>query len=176
MRTLLLFIFAISTPLLLLSQNTMFSDWDLDNDQLIERHEFTTKFIEEYYPNWEPANEQGIIEKEYYEGSYAALDTDNDNYLSDEEWLLGYNYFIDDYVIYDELGFVDTNEDGMVSYEEYYDALYDTPYFSDIDVDSNGHISEYELAYFVFDNWDFDDSQTLSRSEFNRFDWYYLDV
>ncbi len=176
MRVVLLFFFTISSISLLTSQNTLFTDWDLDGDQLVERHEFTTKFITEYYPNWEPADEKGIIENDYYENSYAALDTDNDNYLSDEEWLIGYNYFISDYVIYDDPDFVDTDEDGRVSYEEYHDALYDTPYFSDIDVDSDGYISEYELAYFVFDNWDFDNSQTLSRAEFNRFDWYYLDV
>ena len=32
------------------------------------------------------------------------------------------------------------------------------------------------MAYFAFDNWDYGDSKTLSRSEFKNFDWYYLDI
>jgi len=78
--------------------------------------------------------------------------------------------------VYEDIDLVDVDEDGSVSYDEYYDALYDTPYFTDIDLDADNYISEYELADYVFDNWDIDDSGTISRSEYNRFDAYYIDI
>lgn len=158
------------------AQNLTFDSWDTDNDKVIERQEFTSKFVEEFYPLWDSTGTTGIIEEGFFRNVYAGLDTDGDNLLSDEEWLIGYNYFYDDYLVYEDMDLVDVNEDGSVSYDEYYDALYDTDYFTDIDLDSDNYISEYELADYVFNNWDVDDSGTISRSEYNRFDAYYLDV
>lgn len=159
-----------------MAQDSSFSDWDVDDDGVVERYEFTSTFVDDYFPAWNPENEKGIIEEGFFKDSYAGLDTDNDGFLSDEEWLIGYNYFYKDYIVYDDVDFIDVNQDGKISYDEYYDALYETSYFTDIDLDEDNYISEYELADFVFNNWDFNDSGTLSRSEFNRFDWYYLDV
>jgi len=76
----------------------------------------------------------------------------------------------------EDMDIVDVNNDGIVSYKEYYDVIYDTSYFTDIDLDSDNYISEYELAEFVFTNWDKNDNGVLSEYEFNRFKWYYLDV
>ena len=39
-----------------------FDHWDVDNDNIIERHEFTTEFVEEFYNNWDPSNKKGLIE------------------------------------------------------------------------------------------------------------------
>lgn len=158
------------------AQDSDFSEWDEDNDGLIERHEFTSVFTEKYFPAWDPDGERGIIEEGFYKHSYAGLDSDSDGYLTDEEWLVGYNYFYDDYVVYEDYDMIDVNEDGKVTYDEYYDVMYDTALFTDIDMDSDNYISEWEIADYVFENWDFNDSGALSRSEFNRFDWYYLDV
>lgn len=158
------------------AQNTTFQDWDLDNDGLIERHEFTSTFIDNYYNSWNPDSKLGIIEEDFFKESYAGLDTDNDNMLSDEEWLIGLNYFYDDYIVDGAITVVDSDNDGNIEYAEYYDSIYETGYFTDIDLDADNYISKYELADYVFDNWDMNDSGLLSRAEFNRFDWYYLDV
>lgn len=158
------------------AQMTSFEDWDMDSDGLIERHEFTDKFVDEYFDAWDPENERGIIEEGFFRESFAGLDTDNDNMLSDEEWLIGYNYFYEDYLVYDDMAIVDSDGDGVIEYVEYYDALYETEYFTDIDLDSDNYISEYELANFVFENWDINDSGLINRSEFNQFDEYYIDV
>ncbi|MCR9101267.1 MAG: hypothetical protein NXI25_15000 [bacterium] len=158
------------------AQNTTFASWDTDNDLIIEREEFTTKFIDQYFNAWDATDKRGIIEEGFFKSSYAGLDTDNDRMLSDQEWLIGYNYFYDDYVIYEDTDMVDANEDGRISYDEYYDVLYETNYFTDIDLDNDNYISEYELANYIFSNWDTNNSGTISRAEFNQFDWYYLDV
>ncbi|MGM1057554.1 MAG: hypothetical protein ACQEWG_16835 [Bacteroidota bacterium] len=103
------------------------------------------------------------------------MDTDNENFLSDEEWLIEYNYFYDDYLVQEEIGFVDVNNDGMIEYDEYYDVNYNTNYFT-VDLDSDNYISEHELAEFVFNNWDIDNNGVLSRYEWNSFKTYYFDV
>lgn len=157
-------------------QASDFDKWDADDDGIIERHEFTSHFINHYFDHWDTDNETGIIEEGFFKESYAGLDTDNDNLLSDEEWLIGYNYFFEDYLVYDKIAYYDTNNDGVVEYKEFSDVIYDTAYFTDVDVDQDNYISEYELANYVFENWDSNDSGMISKSEFNQFDWYYLDV
>lgn len=159
-----------------IAQTSDFEDWDQDDDGLIERHEFTDKFVDEYFQAWDPENERGVIEEGFFRETFAGLDTDGDRFLSDEEWLVGYNYFYEDYLIYDDLAAVDSDGDGFVEYVEYYDALYDSAYFTDIDLDADNYISEYELANYIFDNWDINDTGLINRSEFNQFEAYYLDV
>lgn len=172
----------ILSGLLLISSTTVFAQaefktWDEDNDGLIEKYEFTDKFTDEYFSAWsEGADPRGIIEEGFFRESYAGLDTDNDQMLSDEEWMIGYNHFYDDYVVYEEIGYIDTDGDGFIDYDEYYDVIYDTAYFTDVDLDSDNYISEYELAEYAFNNWDFDDNGVLSRYEWNTFKSYYLDV
>lgn len=159
-----------------LAQNNEFANWDDDGDELIEREEFTSKFIDMYFSSWDADNTRGLVEEGFFEKTYAGLDTDNDNMLSDEEWLIGYNYFYDDYLVYGDIGYADINGDGMVSYDEYYEVMYDTNFYTDTDLDGDNYISEYELANYVFENWDFDESGAISPFEFKRFDNYYLDV
>lgn len=175
-KILSLLIVMVTSTICLNAQRTSFSDWDTDDDGLIERHEFISVFADEYFSLWEADDERGLVEEDFFRESYAGLDTDNDRLLSDEEWILGYNYLYKDYIIEEEYVYVDVNEDGQITYDEFYDVIYDTKMFTDIDVDGDNYISEYELADYVFDNWDFNDSGALSKSEFNRFDWYYLDV
>jgi len=178
MKLLWIALLSLSVSALTAQKNTTFTEWDSDNDNVIERYEFTAIFVNDYFNDWDIAknNEEGLIEEDFFKRAYTGLDTDNDNYLSDEEWLIGYNYFFEDYVLFNDINFVDLNEDGNISYQEYYDVLYDTDFFTDIDVDNDEYISEYELANYAFERWDIDGSQTLSRSEFKRFDWYYLDL
>ncbi len=172
LTTCLIFLFGLG-----LQAQTTFPEWDKDGDKLIEKHEFTQKFRSEFFPAWaDPFDEKGIIEEGFFKKSYAGLDTDNDNLLSDEEWLIGYNYFYDDYVIHEEIGMIDVNKDGKLEYNEYYDVIYNTEYFTDIDSDSDNYISEYELAEFAFNNWDIDGNGVLSKFEFNAFKFYYIDV
>ena len=176
MKTIFTFLLATLFTAGLMAQNTTFATWDRDDDGLKEREEFTAEFIENYFSAWDTDDERGIIEEEFFREAYAGLDSDDDRMISDEEWMVGYNYFYEDYIVYEDVDYVDVNEDGMVSYEEYYDTMYDTRYFSDADLDGDNYISEYELANYVFENWDVDDSGTIGRGEFNRFDQYYLDV
>ncbi len=179
LKKITLFILSIFSFSLLIAQeklNTTFSTWDSDADGLIEKHEFVETFVDKYFHVWGEENNRGMLKENFFKKSYAGLDSDNDNYLSDEEWIIGYNYFYKDYVFDKETYIVDANGDGKIDYDEYYSVVYDTKYFSDIDFDQDNYISEYELAEYVFNNWDINDSGTLSTSEYSRFDWYYLDV
>lgn len=156
---------------------TKFEKWDTNDDYIVDKQEFTDKFTDQFFEFWsDAASPKGIFKTDFFKESYAGLDTDNDNLISDEEWLIGYNYYYDDYLVNEKFIELDVNNNNVLEYNEYYDILYQTEYFTDIDLDADNYISEDELAEFVFDNWDFNDNGLLSKYEFNKLKNYYIDI
>lgn len=175
MKKLLFALIGLIIPLTFFAQNKTFSDFDKDGDGFIERYEFVDVFTANYVDDWDNTDDAGLDDEDFYTTSYARLNVNDNDYIDPEEWVTGYNYFYGDY-LYDDYVLYDTDGDGYVEYAEYYDALYDSDYFMSWDVDNDGYLDQYELAYAVFDNWDVNDNLLLNRSEYNSFDYYYLDI
>lgn len=134
---------------------TNFSDWDRDGNNIIEKEEFTDKFQTEFYSAFaKKSDTRGILEEGFFEQSFAGLDTDNDNFISDEEWLISYNYFYKDYLDNGEIASLDLNKNNKLEYDEYYKAVNNSNYFNNIDLDADNYISEYEMAENAFNNWE----------------------
>ena len=156
---------------------TKFTTWDTNKDYVLDMQEFTDQFTDEFFEFWsDEASAKGIIKEDFFKESYAGLDTDNDNMITDEEWLIGYNYYYDDYLVNEKFIELDVNNNNVLEYNEYYDVVYETEYFTDIDLDADNYISEDELAKFVFNNWDFNDNGLMSKYEFTKLRDYYLDI
>lgn len=166
--SLLLFLIVASPAI---AQDT-FSAWDNDNDGYIEMEEFTDTYISTFYDDWDltAADELGI--DDFYTTTFSIIDTDDDDFLDEEEWDFGYDYYYGDY-LNDDFDLFDTDDDELVVYTEYNDSLYDSDFFYDWDTDNDGYISEYELAENVFQNWDINDNGLLNRSEYLAFDRQY---
>ncbi len=156
--------------------NLTFGDWDADSDNKIEKYEFISKFIDEYYNDLDNIDDEGLDDEDFYYYTYEYIDGNDDGLISTEEWDNIYAYVDDEFIIYNGLVYYDYDEDGFIDYDEYYDALYDTSFYLTWDIDKDGYINEYELAETVFENWDMNDSGTLSRSEYNTMDIFYLEI
>jgi hypothetical protein len=152
-----------------------FGEWDLDKDGKLEKHEFTIKFVEEYFDALSPNSTTGMVEDDFFTSMYAAIDTDDNEKLSDAEWQMGYDFFVDKYVIYESAKPLDADGNGYITYQEFLDSMHDTRIYMDIDVDRDDKISEYELAEFIFESWDTNNSGVISKAEFNRYEDYYLE-
>lgn len=170
---LLFFITTLASPIF--AQEKDFNDFDLDDDGLVERYEFVDVFVESYTDDWDNTDDNKLDDEDFYTASYSMLNADDNDYIDADEWTFGYDYFYGDY-LYDDYALYDSDGDGYVEYVEYYDSLYDSDYFLSWDVDADGYLDQYELAYAVFDNWDISENYVLDRSEFNSFDFYYLDI
>ncbi len=158
------------------NQITKFSEWDMDEDDKIERYEFVSTFTQEYADEWGITEEVVDLDEEaFYTTTYAIADTDDDETISEDEWDFAYRYYFGDYLM-DDYAMYDTDGDSQFEYVEYYDALYDSDYFDTWDVDRDGKLDKHELAYAIFDNWDLNDNGVLDKSEFNSFSTFYLDI
>lgn len=152
-----------------------FSDFDKDNDWWIEKHEFLQKFTDVYSEDWDNTNDTGLDDEDFYLSTFRLIDRDNDDFLNEEEWVFGYDHFFGDYLDSD-FAVIDYDEDNSITYQEYFDALYDSDYFLNWDVDRDTFLNEYELAEAVFRSWDRNNNRLLGRGEFNSMDEYFLDL
>ena len=158
------------------AQNLTFKDWDDDTDGKIELHEFVDNFVEYHYADVDVTNDYGLDDEDFFHYTYDFMDEDGDGLVNDEEWDYAYNYLYSDFLINDGIVYYDLDNDGYISYTEFYDTMYDTDFYSVWDVDNDLYISEYELANAIFDNWDINNSGTLSKGEYANLDAFYLDM
>ena len=157
------------------SQDLTFSDWDINDNDLISRSEFVLEFVANYVNDWNVVDDEYLDDEDFFLVTYGIWDVNNDELLSEEEWLYGYNNYFGDYIL-DNYVAVDTDGDGFIEYQEYYDVLYPTDAYVVWDVDEDSYLSEYELARAVFNTWDLNDSNFIEKHEYNKFDSYYLDI
>lgn len=157
-------------------ENLTFEDWDHDDDYVIEYHEFEDEFTEHYVDDWNNYDDDHLDDEDFMHATYRIFDRNDDEKLSFNEWMFGYNYYYDDYLIIDDVHSYDLNNDQYISYEEYTDALNTSGYYVDLDVDDDTFLNQFELANAVFNNWDVNNSHTLSKSEYEQFDDFYLDI
>jgi len=175
MKNLILSIFSLIIPFAIIGQNKTFSDFDKDGDGLVERYEFVDVFTNNYVDDWDNTDDAGLDDEDFYNANYEMINIDDNNYIDETEWATSYDYFYGDY-LYNDYDLYDTDGDGQLEFIEYYDAIYDSDYFMSWDVDNDGYLDQYELAYAVFDNWDINNNLVLNRSEYNSFDRYYLEI
>ena len=155
-------------------KNLTFSDWDKNNDSVIDHTEFTDVFTANYYDDWNMENDEYLDDEDFYQVVYNVWDVDDDEQLTEEEWLLGYDYYYGNYVV---TGYkdIDVDDDEYIVFKEYYDAI-GPEFFLEWDLDNDGRLDQSELAQGIFARWDIDNSGVLEKDEYNSFDTYYLDI
>lgn len=163
----------VSIPLASFAQTRGFSDFDKDKDGLIENREFVTVFTTYYIDDWAGTEKGGLDDGDFYATTFAIIDKDDSDFIDEDEWDLGYDLFYGAY-LYDNLAMYDVNRDGLISYTEYYDVLYDSDFFRTWNVDRDGTIDQYEFADGIFDSWDQNNNSVINKSEFNMLDQFFL--
>jgi Ca2+-binding EF-hand superfamily protein len=172
--------FVITISMVLMSscrktENLKFEDWDKDHSSVIEKDEFRQVFTKYYYKDWNKSEDPYLDDEDFYSSVYRIWDLDNDDYMSEEEWVRGYEYYYGDYVVLEYMD-VDIDNDGFIDYDEYYGSLADTDFFMTWDANKDNYLDEEELANGVFEVWDRDDSGVIEKDEYEEFDDYYLEI
>ncbi len=109
----------------------------------------------------------------FYESSYNMWDADNDNLLNEDEWQSGYDYSYGDYVN-DDFNSYDTDKDGYLEYQEYYNSLGNSDYYSNWDKNKDNSLDSNEYSDMVFDSWDRDHNGYIDENEYNDYSSSYL--
>ena len=152
-----------------------FNDFDKNNNGIIDEQEFEEVFTANYYDDWNRKNNDYLDDEDFYLTSYEVWDVDDDERLTEEEWLFGYDYHYGDFIV-EEYEVIDIDGDGFIEYVEYEDVLNDTPFYTQWDVDASEYLSDTELAEGIFEIMDKDNDQVLDEDEYLEFDAYFLDI
>lgn len=155
--------------------NLSFEDWDKDNDSLISYQEFESIFTANFYDDWNQNYDSYLDDEDVYVSSFRAWDTDEDDILSQDEWIVALQNYFGNYVV-SEYDYVDTDNDYNISYDEYYEVIDETGYYKDWDLDEDDFISEKELAEGIFTRWDTNNDSFIDKEEYDAFHSNYLDI
>ncbi len=156
-------------------ENLTFEDFDKNDDTKIDLMEFQQVFTANYYDDWNLEDDEYLDDEDFLTGTYQVFDVDDDEQLTEREWLEGVRFSYGHHVItdFDDL---DTDADDYISYDEYEEALKNTSYYTSWDIDDDNHLSEEELAAGIFYIWDINKSDYIEPDEYEKFDYYYLDI
>lgn len=155
--------------------NLVFKDFDINGDGKISRSEFLDVFSAQYQNDLDYVDDKHLDDEDFYKFTYGMWDTDNDEYITQKEWLKGYDYYYGDIIVRD-FNAVDVDGDGRIEYTEYHKVLDDGDLYSYWDLDDDSFLNQFELARSVFNRWDTDNSNFLEIGEYNAFDNYYDDI
>ncbi len=156
-------------------ENLTFQDFDKNDDTKIDLMEFQQVFTANYYDDWNLQDDLYLDDEDFLTGTYQAFDVDDDEQLTEQEWMEGLRYSYGHHVVtdFDDL---DADADDFISYDEYEEALINTSYYASWDIDNDNHLSEKELAAGIFYVWDINQSDFIEPDEYEKFDYYYLDI
>lgn len=114
------------------------------------------------YPTW--LNDDGRLGREAFNtGVFNRWDSDEDGYISEEEYVAGSTPWGDDYIQNFETW--DTDEDGTLNAEEFGAGMDDTGLYDTWDVDGEGYLTEEEFGDGLFNTLDADEDGYLADDE-----------
>lgn len=154
--------------------NLTFEDWDKDNDALIDYKEFEQAFLTNYYNDWNLNDDKYLDDEDLLTSTFNIWDLDDNDRLSEKEWIMGFDYYYGNYVV-SAYEVIDEDNDGFISYKEYYDVLDETDFYLEWDLNTDNQIHKKELSTGVFDRWDIDNDGVIDMTEYTAFDNYYID-
>lgn len=157
------------------SKNLTFEDWDKNNDSLISYEEFEEVFTANFYNDWNQDDDPYLDDEDLYISSFEVWDVDEDDVLSEDEWVVAFDHYFGDYVV-SEYNDIDLDDDNAISYDEYYQIVEESGYYLDWNMDKDDYISEEELSEGIFSRWDVNNDLYLDKEEYLAFDDHYLDI
>ena len=150
-----------------------FSDWDNDQDKLLDNNEFDSFFTESpYFDRFNKNTDDGIDENEFYQEFIAMIDHDDNGQIGPTEWEEVFKTYFSTDKINKETALKewDKNHDNTLTNNELVSSLKEENYFGNWDQDGNGTVSEKEFAKASFNNWDTDGDGFVQAEEYT--DWY----
>ncbi len=158
----------------LYSQNNQFTVYDRNGNNTVEKEEFIDVYKKEMNSRVQKmGGKNDLSREEFYKKVFVDLDRNRDNNLDREEWDAALEYLYRDYLSSDYL-LTDKDRNKVIDYDEYYEQVYQTDYFTYWDVNKDLYLNDMEQAEAVFTAFDSNDDGLLEKDEFDRYNSFYM--
>lgn len=146
----------------------VFAEWSQDGDRGLDRGEFEAGFVRyELFERWDADRSGALDAEEFYTTLFVVFDTNDNGYLSQLEWARSLERWLperaDDLA---DFGTADTSDDVRISPREFVDVLPQSELFERWDDDADQRLSRDEFIGRLFVTWDLDGDRRLSAGEF----------
>ena len=154
------------------AEDATFADFDTNSDGTLDMDEVPATY-ENNFAEWDVDDSGSLSSEEFYNTVFGNTDTDDDDFISEDEWNLGYaglfgNWSTDDFATFD------ADEDGVLSSEEWNTVFADSDWFETYDADADTFVTEAEWDTGLFGDWDTDDDDLISETEYDLYSPYVL--
>ena len=156
------------SALLLSSCGMEYERWDKDGDGIDPAEFAATLAATGYFDAWDGDNDNFLNESETYNALFVAMDANENDRLSFEEWavLREFNQEEIDQE-FGEFSSWDADSSGYVERIELINGLEGNRMYSDMDINNDMLLTEAEFATGLFNAWDRSNDERIDREEFN---------
>ena len=142
------------------------SDWDSNADGHISHSEWNQHCpASNIYSNWDTDNDGLIDDDEYSTGLFRHWDENDNGVLEENEWSRANDNWFNDYSV--EYSAWDSDGDGFLEYREFDAGLGKTSYYADWDVNNTLFIEKSDFCQSLFNQADADDDDRINVGEFD---------
>lgn len=120
------------------------------------------------FSQWDLNSDEIISEEEFYQIIFRRLDKNGDQNLSSGEFAPGLKYLFDQNSNNKGLNNFDSNSDDSLSLREFKSALKSTLYFNRHDTNRDGSLTRKELHALVYRSMDLDNNGVIDKKEFEQ--------
>lgn len=164
-KLLVLFLFVSSVTFAQVDYN----DFDANRDGGIDATEFNEGY-QDRVTDWDVDGDDFVSDREFYDYNYNRMANTRTGKLSQDDWNKNYdNNRLQDYGIDRDFNSFDTNRDGNIDNDEYYNAMRNSTYYSSFDANRDNKVDRNELGEGVFNEADQNRDGTLDQNEYKGF-------
>lgn len=147
--------------------NEDFGAFDTNDDNMLDENEFAESNIT--FEEWDEDDNSSLNDEEFYGSTFAMADANEDDKIDENEWNEGRNTVYSSYAAEDDWNTFDTDGDGFLNNDEWFEGFSDSEWFGDFDENDDEMLDSNEWNSGIFANWDANDDGFLDENEYNDY-------
>ncbi|MBZ9731428.1 EF-hand domain-containing protein [Salegentibacter sp. JZCK2] len=149
------------------SNEAAFINFDQNRDGFLDQSEFMNTFNNDF-DGFDIDNDGFHDNEEFFNNIFAFTDADDDNFIDEDEFNLGFDGFFGNHID-NNFSTFDSDADGFLNDAEFDAAFADSTMFGTFDADDDNFVTETEFNTGIFNDRDFNDDDRIDADEFNPF-------
>ena len=142
-----------------------FADFDTNNDGVLDENEVPLIY-QDNFEVWDTDDDDMLSRDEFDTTIFGFTDMNADEGIDQNEWNEGFANFFGNWTT-DDFATFDTDDDDILSYDEWQETFADSPWYETYDADNDAFVTQAELNRGFFTDWDANEDNFVDEDEFD---------